>query len=1026
MRRGRFVRSFAATLAGSAVLSGLALVVGVNPAAAGPASGGSSGVAAASQPNILANANNQPVADWTVTLAAGSTWTGAAPNPDYITIPVLDNAGHPTIAINALPTVTPSSAGTTVTRGLASTDGKHNNELVITFTSSQSTPTTSAQTITVSGLAYNVDKGAATGVVAVTPTFDGVTTNFTTGNASNATVGNVAGTVVATSQPVVHAPSSASTVPVGGWTITLAAGSTWSSGDTITLTVEDSGKSTTNVTFGNPAPSVTALPAGNGTGQPTVAGAIGVGANANTFTITLTGSPTAPITNPQPISVTNVNYTLQPTTATGAVIVTDTYTGGVVLDSTNASNAAIAVAPLSALTAASTPTVAIGGSGQPAGNFVLGIYTKGDGWQAGDTYVIAVGDKNRTNCVSSDTVGFASTPSASVTTGAGQTAVPTVSVALGTSSLCATTSIKDEVIVTFTNSGLIGGSSVAPPYPVTITLSGVAYNLGTGVPIGNLAVASKYNGQTSAPAGSTTGAPTGPSDAQANAVFASANNPPVAAAPSAQQPISPVALTEGIAGAVPTGFVCLTLSAGTWDKSVAPAASSGGGSALANTFSGAGSATLSFDVTTASTSPTTYTFSQLLVDAPSTAQMVTLTVQDGGSAAGCATSTTVATGLRAYATIASTRVQGTDADGTAVAEMEAQFVPGTNCPGSKSVVLATDTNYPDALAASYLAGYLGTGILLTPTNSLSASTAAAIQAEGIQQVYIVGGPVAVSNAVQTQLQATQAYNCGGTTGMTSNGAPVDLQVARIAGDTLYDTAEQIALDVGANFVGTAAFPNAYGLYDDVHGLESTSAGTGSTAVPTAILATGSGFQDAIAASPIAFAQGFPVLLTDPSTLSPQALQGLQTLGIQQVIVMGGPVAVSDGVVTTLLNNGFEVLRVAGNDATDTAQELAQFELNGGSAGLGWASAGTFKNTILVSRGDFYSDGLAGCVIAGSNKQPILLTENPSTVGQYLTAFANAVGAPGSQIPVLTVNPLGGVQAVTPATLLGIMQAISAG
>ncbi len=104
---------------------------------------------------------------------------------------------------------------------------------------------------------------------------------------------------------------------------------------------------------------------------------------------------------------------------------------------------------------------------------------------------------------------------------------------------------------------------------------------------------------------------------------------------------------------------------------------------------------------------------------------------------------------------------GSNADQTAVAALEFRYkpTPHTNClpnnaPPSasqhdvgSSVVLATDQNWPDALTASYLAAYLRTGVLLTPTGSLSAYTAQAIAQEGVSSVFIVGGNLAVSNGV---------------------------------------------------------------------------------------------------------------------------------------------------------------------------------------------------------------------------------------------------------------------------------------
>ncbi len=97
-------------------------------------------------------------------------------------------------------------------------------------------------------------------------------------------------------------------------------------------------------------------------------------------------------------------------------------------------------------------------------------------------------------------------------------------------------------------------------------------------------------------------------------------------------------------------------------------------------------------------------------------------------------------------------ISGTDIDATAAAELAHAFPSGTsNCPVSHDVILATDQNFPDALAASYLAQSLGTGILLTPTDGLSSETAQALRVEGIQTVYVVGGPAAISQTVLNDL-----------------------------------------------------------------------------------------------------------------------------------------------------------------------------------------------------------------------------------------------------------------------------------
>jgi putative cell wall-binding protein len=379
-----------------------------------------------------------------------------------------------------------------------------------------------------------------------------------------------------------------------------------------------------------------------------------------------------------------------------------------------------------------------------------------------------------------------------------------------------------------------------------------------------------------------------------------------------------------------------------------------------------------------------------------------------------------------------TRIYGATADATAAAELEHQF-PSGSCPGAtgdRPVVLATDATYPDALASAYLARSLGTGTLLTPHNILSAPTLAAIKAEGITKVDVVGGPLAVTTAVVDQLESTEATACGGA----PLGVTVPIKVTRIWGTTEYTTAEKIAVTASATGgVGAASFDGAYagtntsggtGRYNDTAGLGSA-APAAATALPTAIVATGTGFQDAESASTLAYAERFPILLTTPSALSAQAATALQKLGIKQVIVMGGQFAVSNAVVSSLESLGLAVLRVAGQTYSGTSTELASFESSAG-AGLGWAGTGS----VTVARGDAFSDGLAGAIVAADGPgsgapTPLVLALNPDTAGTALTTFlqsAGKTGLGGAAVTQLTV--LGGPDAVTQSAINVMGQALT--
>ncbi len=373
-------------------------------------------------------------------------------------------------------------------------------------------------------------------------------------------------------------------------------------------------------------------------------------------------------------------------------------------------------------------------------------------------------------------------------------------------------------------------------------------------------------------------------------------------------------------------------------------------------------------------------------------------------------------------TFSDSRIDGATADATAAEELEHQFSPAAGrCPGSattRPVVLATDAGYPDALASAPLARALGTGTLLTAPTRLSETTATALRMEGVSRVYLVGGPLAVSTSVVATLRSTPAHACDG-----GAGSGADIAVTRVYGQTEYDTAEEIA-DAAAKLdgVGTLDLAGAYRGSDPAGGTGrfNTTAGTASSgpvasgALPTAVVATGKGFQDAEAASTLAYAERLPVLLTTPSALSPQVSSAIRGLGIRQVVVTGGQLAVADAVVESLEQLGVSVLRVAGSDAAATAVELAELETAPSPTGAGWHGTGD----LAVARGNGYSDGLAGAVVAADGPgsaapQPLVLTETPTTVGPALTTFlktAGAVGLGGVRVDHLTV--LGGPLAVT--------------
>ncbi|HET7721117.1 MAG TPA: cell wall-binding repeat-containing protein, partial [Acidimicrobiales bacterium] len=171
------------------------------------------------------------------------------------------------------------------------------------------------------------------------------------------------------------------------------------------------------------------------------------------------------------------------------------------------------------------------------------------------------------------------------------------------------------------------------------------------------------------------------------------------------------------------------------------------------------------------------------------------------------------------------RVAGADRFGTAAAACTEAYEDGTG-----TVIIATARNFPDALAASGLAGANDACILLVEVDEVPDATFAAIDDLNATDAIIVGGSAAVGPEVEAALSEV-------------------VTVDRVAGDDRFETAAAIAEAIGAD------------------GIDTVEDG------PTAILASGRSSADALAAGPLAAAGNgggqFPILLTEQNDL-PQA------------------------------------------------------------------------------------------------------------------------------------------------------------
>lgn len=125
---------------------------------------------------------------------------------------------------------------------------------------------------------------------------------------------------------------------------------------------------------------------------------------------------------------------------------------------------------------------------------------------------------------------------------------------------------------------------------------------------------------------------------------------------------------------------------------------------------------------------------------------------------------------------------------------------------------------------------------------------------------------------------------------------------------------------------------------------------------TVVLATDSGFADAMSATGLAGALDAPILLTERGQLSAAAHDAIRDLGATNVVIVGGPAVVSSDVaadVAELLGttvDAVEANRIYGNEAEDTstlcAAELTRMEAPQDKAIV--ASSVNFQDALSIS------------------------------------------------------------------------------
>lgn len=313
----------------------------------------------------------------------------------------------------------------------------------------------------------------------------------------------------------------------------------------------------------------------------------------------------------------------------------------------------------------------------------------------------------------------------------------------------------------------------------------------------------------------------------------------------------------------------------------------------------------------------------------------TITITGMGCFTGTRTVTFTITkkGVPAPRPIAATfeRLAGADRYKTMSSILKAGFKKGD----TDTVIIATGENYPDALAASALAGLYNAPIVLTPKASLAAEAKSEITRLGAKKALIIGSDSAVSSSVEGSLKK------------------MGLTTERVMGSNRVETSVKI--------------------YEKG---KSAKSGWGDTA----IIASGLGFADALSISSYAYAQSYPIFLADGNkVLTPEVSKALSSGGFKNVIIVGSDAAVSSKVEGQLSKIGLgskQVTRLGGTDRFDTSFKIARYTMGKGMK----------ADKLAVATGANFPDALAGAALCGKNRSVILLVADNSTGRGHIKGF----------------------------------------
>lgn len=303
------------------------------------------------------------------------------------------------------------------------------------------------------------------------------------------------------------------------------------------------------------------------------------------------------------------------------------------------------------------------------------------------------------------------------------------------------------------------------------------------------------------------------------------------------------------------------------------------------------------------------------------------------------------------ATVDITRYGGADRYATSL--LIAEAVAADAGGELESVVMVSGGHWADAVVAASIAGAAGVPVLMTPPDQLRADALEFLQRVGVTGVTLVTSGVEPDTTV-SEFVFSALEDAG-------------IDTTRVGGTDRYLT-------------GIAAARSL------------TSPGSLSDRGPSAIIANGEVFADALVAGPMSAKARVPVLLTPQAELHSGVADYLSEAGVRHVLLMGGTAAISAEVETALKASGIDVDRMAGASRFETATMAAAY------------AARTFPGDCFdgshvgLARARVPFDSFSAASLLARLCAPLLLTdpdEIPSSTSEFLDDVRADADAPVS-------------------------------